>query len=95
MNGVSLISAYYGYVHLIKNVKLVFTRDSMAWPHNVEKIYHTFPVALRNISIMLDIMTVPEMVGRLRKDVERDVFFISSGTVCASAFSINRDQLFF
>lgn len=44
---------------------------------------------------MLDIMTVPEMVGRLRKDVERDVFFISSGTVCASAFSINRDQHFF
>jgi hypothetical protein len=89
VNGVSLVSAYYGYVQLIKNTRLAFARDSIALPLYVEKIYRAFPAAFRGISIMLDIMVVPEVVGRLRKDVERDTSFISSG-ICASAFSINR-----
>ncbi|SRR6266576_2371175 len=91
VNGVSLISAYYGYVQLIKNIKLVFARDSMAVPLLAEKIYRAFPAAFRGISLMLDIMAVPEVVGRLRKDVERDTSFISAG-ICTSVFSIDRHQ---
>jgi hypothetical protein len=77
-SGISLLSAYYAYVHLIKNSQLIFTRD-MTQPKMTEKIYRVFPVAFRRISIMLDLMAVPEMVGRLRRDVERDGTFVSCG----------------
>lgn len=79
ISGISLLSAYYGYVQLIKNSKLIFTRDAMTQPEMAEKIYRVFPVAFRGISIMLDLMAVPEMVGKLRRDVERDGTFVSSG----------------
>ena len=78
ISGISLLSAYYGYVQLIKNSKLIFARD-MTQPEMTEKIYRVFPVAFRRISIMLDLMAIPEMVGRLRRDVERDGTFVSCG----------------
>lgn len=79
ISGISLLSAYYGYLQLIKNSKLIFTRDAVTQPEMAEKIYRVFPVAFRGISIMLDLMAVPEMVGKLRRDVERDGTFVSSG----------------
>lgn len=79
ISGVSLLSAYYGYLKLIKNSKLIFTNDALTQPEMLEKIYRVFPVGFRGISAMLDFMAVPEMVGKLRKDVERDGTFVSSG----------------
>ncbi|KAK2465556.1 hypothetical protein APHAL10511_002448 [Amanita phalloides] len=78
-SGISLLSAYYGYVQLIKNSKIVFARNTTAQLDIVEKLYRVIPVAFRKVLIMLDLMTLPEMVDRLRLDVERDEVFVSSG----------------
>ncbi|KAM6493267.1 hypothetical protein JOM56_011401 [Amanita muscaria] len=95
-SGVTILSAYYGYVQVIKNCKTLFWRQGLLSDHPnlatnwfasasqqhlafVEKIHGVFPTAIKNILSMLDILTVPEMVEKLRRDMGWYSRFIASG----------------
>ncbi|KIL65399.1 hypothetical protein M378DRAFT_162020 [Amanita muscaria Koide BX008] len=95
-SGVTILSAYYGYIQVIKNCKTLFWRQGLLSDHPnlvtnwfasasqqhlafVEKIHGVFPTAIKNILSMLDILTVPEMVEKLRRDMEWYSRFIASG----------------
>jgi hypothetical protein len=78
-SGVSLLSAYYGYVQLLRNCKLIFFRGASSHLDIISKVHGIFPVAFKNILTMLHASAVPEMVDRLKRDVERDWRFVTAG----------------
>ncbi|KAM6493269.1 hypothetical protein JOM56_011403 [Amanita muscaria] len=95
-SGTTILSAYYGYVQVIKNCKTFFSRSGLFSGHPdleidvflpasqqhlafIERILTLFSKAIKNILSTLDVLAVPEMVEKLRRDVEWDSRFIISG----------------